>query len=238
MNSINKFLISISVLLMGLSGYLAYQLYIKQNTPVAITKSGISPNANCNSFSYDYNNSPWAGRIDERLAKIMATNYKEDSEKSLIYINNKTNSDSDARSVWFPLESIKNYIWDIENQNCSNTNCNKEGLGLRIYFAKYPDKSSRDWLALGLSGIQNNYANRHTIFMIPTYHYGGNDIDFDPWSSSCKIPTIITDNFNPADTNNQVRARYVFFADQSATGSDGKNHGNLIPPNDPTGTSF
>jgi hypothetical protein len=234
MKKYTNFLLASSVILFVTSAYLAYRLSVVTNTLQA-KKPFFT---NCSSLKYDYSNSPWTGKIDVRLAKVMADNYKEDSQKSLISVNNKITPDSDARSAWFPLESLKSYIWDIENQNCLNSNCHKEVLGLRIYFAKYPDLSSRDWLALGLSGLKTTYANRHTIFMIPTYSYGDNNIDFNPWSSDCSKPVFNDNTFNPADTLNQTRARWVFFADQVITGSEGKNHGTLIPPGDATGSSF
>jgi len=234
----NKVLILVitNVLLLALSCYLGYELYKKPNIQNNGITTRIPPEANCTSYTYDYSNKPWTGQIDARLAKVMAENYKNDKQKSLIYIDGSEIHDSDARSVWFPLESLKSYIWDVEKQSCSN-NCNSEQLGLRIYFAKYPDKSSQFWSWPGLWEVKSEYENRHTIFMIPTYRNGGNDNDFDPWSGCNKVVTPGTIN-NPADTINSVKSKYVYYFALSETGQDGKNHGTLIPPGDPTGTSF
>lgn len=221
----NKILAAASVVLLVTSIVLGYQLY------------ELRPRENtCLTLKYDYTNKPWTGQIDAKLAKVMADNYKADIQKSLISINNTITSDSDARSVWFPLESIKSYIWDIERQSCLNA-CDPENLGLRIYFAKYPESSSPYWTWPGLWKVKNEYANHHTIFMIPTYRNGGNDIDFDPWKGCGKLlpPGTIV---NPLDNANSNKDKYVFYYVRSETGGDGKNHGGLIPPGNPSGTSF
>ena len=199
----NKFLLASTIILLILSGYLGFRLYgsthPKDVAPTCTPKC-------------DYSSKLWTGKIDARLAKIMANNYEKDIQKSLIFINNGITHDSDARSVWFPLESLKSYIWDIEHQNCLNKDCHKETLGLRIYFAKYPDASSSEWQSLGLSGLQSSYANHHTIFMIPTYSHENYNIDFDPWSPKCDNPFIDTNTFYPVDSTHQTRARYLFFS--------------------------
>lgn len=77
---------------------------------------------------------------------------------------------ADARTIWFPLATIKRFICTIESYN-KKLASPKQNLGIRFYYAIY----------------ENNYAitekqNHHTLFMVPTFDGGVSDgqVDFDP----------------------------------------------------------
>ena len=62
----------------------------------------------------------------------------------------QNNIDTDTCAVWFSLKSIQNFACNIEtntkqycNQNCSQF-ISPDGLGVRIYFAKYPGGGSNN----------------------------------------------------------------------------------------------
>jgi hypothetical protein len=220
-----KFLLATTVILLFTSAFLAYQLYTKAKTHPEHVAPPCTPKC-------DYSTTLWDGRIDASLAKIMAENYKNDRQKSMVFNNSGITQESDARSVWFPLESLKSYIWSVENKNCLNDACRKEVLGLRIYFAKYPGLESPEWSTGGLSGLQNAYANHHTIFMIPTYSQNGSNIDFDPWSRACGNLVL------HSGSTDSISHQAIYFFDQLTFDPSGKNHGTLIPPGDDAGTSF
>jgi hypothetical protein len=84
---------------------------------------------------------------------------------------------NDARSVWFSLNRLKTFIYEIENQCCPCSG--KLGkLGIRFYYGAYPSS---------LVGTEHEthvpaqYANMHTLVMIPTYtNAKGDNVDFDP----------------------------------------------------------
>ncbi len=120
---------------------------------------------------------------------------------------------TDANSIWFPLDDIKNFILTIQKDTCGK-NCN-DTLGIRIYYARYPQQI--DPVANpDLAGLPPTYVNKHTLFMVPTYNINGEHIDFNPLDTNAKgcKKTLI----NPDASNIAIRA---FSA---------KNHGELCPP--------
>jgi hypothetical protein len=97
-------------------------------------------------------------------------------------------------------------------------------LGIRFYYAAYPE----DLSAPDFSLLNNDYARKHTIIMIPTLNRldeNGNYMDFD---------------FNPLDETSykgserkETVGETRMMAMSSNSGGDvlAQNHGGLIPPN-------
>lgn len=77
---------------------------------------------------------------------------------------------TDARCIWFPLETIKKFICTIEKYNNKLVNPSNS-LGIRFYYAVYEDDYP-----------DTTKQSRHTLFMTPTYQdgNGGPQVDFDP----------------------------------------------------------
>jgi hypothetical protein len=76
---------------------------------------------------------------------------------------------TDARCIWFSLETLKQFICTIETNN-AKLNIPAEDLGIRFYYAAYP-----------MNYVDVKKQNRHTLFMVPTYKNGtGAEVDFDP----------------------------------------------------------
>jgi hypothetical protein len=126
---------------------------------------------------------------DVNHLKVVLENYREkiwdvingtrmnQSTNSLIFDNTVSMgkaginySNTDARCIWFSLETLKQFICTIEKNNAKLTNY-ATNLGIRFYYAVYEPDYNPD---LGK-------ANRHTLFMVPTRSNGNEPaVDFDP----------------------------------------------------------
>ncbi|MBG9376392.1 hypothetical protein I5907_09120 [Panacibacter sp. DH6] len=75
----------------------------------------------------------------------------------------------DARAVWFPLDTIKKFICNIEKYS-AQLHVRSNELGIRFYYATYPGNFS----------FYPQRSGQHTLFMSPTIDVEGQAIDFDP----------------------------------------------------------
>lgn len=166
-----------------------------------------------NAFCKDYSSAPWVGVIDYNTAVTLAERYRADDGKNFIGDGHTITTVHDARRVWYNLDSLKKFLWEIDSNAC-HYNCH-DTLGVHIYFAKYPDADQCVTLHLNPA-----YANHHTMFMIPTYwdSESGRNIDFDP-SKGCR------GRLTP-------KGRLFLFGGGTTDNIDGQNHGNLAPPPD------
>jgi hypothetical protein len=99
---------------------------------------------------------------------------------------------ADSRAIWFGLDRLKRFIYEIESRTGQNHNAfypnGYPQLGIRIYFAEYPDSSlwslqsselhAKGYLTTDLP-YTSDFANTHTLILVPTYQKDGMDIDFD-----------------------------------------------------------
>lgn len=183
-----------------------------------------APSADCNTILMNYEGEEWTGSISIDDAKYMAGNYREDYGKNRIW-SGETRGDEtqeDARCAWFPLETLKRYIWNIENSNCKK-NC-KDSLGLRIYYAKYPTIGDAAFWS-GTMESQKQFASYHTVFMVPTYFTGSYHQDFNPFSTECH------QQLSEVPGSGKAIPALLPVGDE-------QNHGSLIPPNAPEGAFF
>lgn len=163
-----KILIISNVVLLSIVVFQACKSLKEGNTNIARMGTTCMP---CR----DYSSVPLT-LMDANLAKAIAERYAGDAGKNFIVSGGTASAVEDARSVWFSLETLKNFIWKIEDPLCKQ-GCTGMGLGLRIYYAKYPeDMASHPSLA----GLSNDFRNRHTVFIVPTYNDGSRNVDFDP----------------------------------------------------------
>lgn len=162
----------------------------------------------------DYSLIESRGIINAGIARQMSENYKLDSGKKYVWNGNYCTNEADATSIWFDMEKIKKFIWEIEAKKCRD-NCN-DLLGIRIYYGRYPKTTDMD---MGdLAGLSPGYANHHSLFMVPTYFDSNirRHIDYDPYNG-CRGPF----DFSPA-----AKPGLMLFA----PGGDVQNHGSLMPP--------
>lgn len=169
------------------------------------------------------------------LAYKLAKNYKNNQ---LVAINNAlfpgaaNGSDGDARSVWFDLETLKRFIYEIESQTCGKCNNSSKVLGVRIYYGAYPDSTawSDSMWTTALAGVPSNYAGKHTVMLVPTYHNAATnaEIDFDPKhvTTGCNFTNI--ESFY--ETMKEGQLANVTLTVLSGMSGTAQNHGQMIPP--------
>jgi hypothetical protein len=134
--------------------------------------------------------------IDPELSRQMLELYRERIWKT----RNLGLARQDARSVWFSLDKLKAFIESIEQK--VGGNCSKSyGLGIRIYYSVYPDSTvikadKKQKKYFDDHKLPMEYANHHTVVMVPTYwnESDGYNYDFDPRfrkrGASCEFAPI------------------------------------------------
>lgn len=209
----NKLLLGLTVLFLAGTAFFAYRYY-------SLVNAGITPTldkSRCSTCS-EYNNVGTIGsKLDINTLKTLAYNYQNPLPGN------------ETHSVWFNLETLKRFIYDIEAKSCSCSGT----LGLRMYYGRYPSSIPGPFTA-DLSSVPNNYGNIHTLFMVPTidrnvsgtfYHF-----DFDPASSTtCSV--YEGKNFIPmaGDTAGVPTYTLAPFG-TSVTALMAQNHGDACPP--------
>lgn len=161
--------------------------------------------SDCNCICTDYSGSEPFHLINGELLRTMATAYQE--------TRNSSADPEDASSVWFALDTLKRFIWEIENRVCKKDCPDSIRLGVRIYYARYPSDYSR---SDDLVGVDDRFKLKHTVFMVPTFDEIVADridhIDFDIDSTSRCLSKI---GLNTATVLALI---------------GGRNHGTLCPP--------
>ncbi|NOU37099.1 MAG: hypothetical protein HOO89_00170 [Ferruginibacter sp.] len=221
-----KLCLPITIISLLAALYFGYCYFKLVNTISPISKIDKAKCAPC----YEYNNVGTAPSLDMNLVKTMAYNFQSSS------------SSLDTRSVWFNLETIKSFIYQIESKTCA---CDS-ALGVRVYFGKYPVDASwqgafkpelgnlRTEVALKFGS--NKYENINTIFMVPTHKINAINYDFDPNdpNTTCDIKNGGYDinKYSPAtkeDASNFTTQRFG----SSITALMAQNHGDACPPVEP-----
>lgn len=204
-----------------------------------------------------YNPAEKYGMISFKTAKFLAENYAAGDGKKFIYNGTSNTGELDARNIWFDLKILKNFIALIESSACK-ANCDtSKKLGIRIYYAKYPDSSKFSSFP-DLTEVPKEYGNHHTVFMIPTFYDNAlkMNVDFDPLqaAANCTFKPF-SDNYtklqygvsikkdsiaNISAAKQQLgkpqdpKAFFIFGPAVHNTG-DNQNHGSINPPPDQTG---
>ncbi|MBL7701745.1 MAG: hypothetical protein JNM14_05815 [Ferruginibacter sp.] len=128
--------------------------------------------------------------VNTNVAKDIVANYKTGIWNGRKIDNNYY---KDARSVWFSLAKLKNFIADLESKVKNGPGevrkCDVDDfeLGVRIYFGNYPGtealwKDARYGTYFDDHLLPKRYMGLHTVMLVPTlynpvdsFHY-----DFDP----------------------------------------------------------
>lgn len=192
-----------------LGAALAYFLFkdkpTQKNEPTAAAQQ--EEPADCKNYCMDFTGNSDYTIIEGTTVREMARAYK----------NTPGLNPDDARSVWFELDDLKKFIWNLQNSICKQ-NCNTDNLklGVRIYYARYPQTGPG--APEPFNGLPPEYTAKHTVFMVPTYEArSGVNQDFymDKSFANC-LPVGI-----PADGNIDPVGLVMPI---------GKNHGTLCPP--------
>lgn len=152
------------------------------------------------------------------IVQKLVDNYRNNQ---LNIINTKLGID-DAHSIWFDLVTLKKFIADIENEvQKVDTNITQNDLGVRFYYAAYPEL--QNWDMMENMPIGQEYAGKHTLVMVPTLKQENQegkvlDYDFNPLDSSTYVQ------------NNENEQTEIVAMKKVVSAVFSQNHGNLIPP--------
>jgi hypothetical protein len=194
--------------------------------------AGTSDAACLRMHAKDYSGKLLEKYLDVRLAKEITDLYYRDKEKSYISNGGPNNGLEDAKAIWFSLDDLKHYIWQIEDTLCKQgCDINKLDLGLHVYFAKYPGQDR-----IKEFDVDPKYADHQTVFFTATYRGNKNNIDFDPFhpgSDKCR-PTPLAEYLKRASNafKNSSGKQSIFMGPDGFTddGAGVFNHGGLRPP--------
>jgi hypothetical protein len=227
-----KLLIGTNLLMLGIIFFLACNQNNKSGNTTAPEDSGKFAVANdsCKiNCVYDAG-AQWTGKVDWEIANELHNRYRKDYGKNRVWNSTIRSETEDTRCIWFPLATLKKFLWSIESNACQN-GCS-DSLGVHIYFAKYPDANAFFWKDPEIwttDQMDDNfqYANQHTLFMVPTYYSGNPDehIDFNPFSKGCQP-------LDPKDSISPYPNKLILLAGSA------QNHGSLIPPKPSRGMAF
>ncbi|MGG5208761.1 hypothetical protein ACQWU4_07415 [Chryseobacterium sp. MIQD13] len=150
--------------------------------------------------------------ISSELVKKLISNYRDNQMQAV----NKELGITDSHAIWFDLPKLKKFIECIENEaRNTNPNVSEEDLGIRFYYAAYP--KAEDWAIMENHPVEVEYAERHTLVMIPTLKKEdetGEMLNYDFCPSGSTL-AMAAKNGNPGDTETIA-----------------ENHGTLSPPHD------
>lgn len=166
-----------------------------------------------NTETMELNSSP--NTMSSELIQKLIDNYRNNQ---LNVINTKLGI-NDAHSIHFDLVTLKKFISDIETEVQKNhPEVTEENLGIRLYYAAYPTTES--WSIMANTPIEQEYAERHTLVMIPTMKKEDENGD------------LLSYDFNPLESN---EGEFMAMASDKKSGLSGEvmsqNHGALNPPN-------
>lgn len=172
----------------------------------------------------------------------MTNHYRENKRKNWYSRDGKKDTIYDAHSIWFDLETLKKFIYNIElsaEKKDSNYSSVENRLGIRIYYADYPERNtwnqeySRDLSSfIGHPEADRVYENMHTLIMVPTKSKGNLNIDFDLDNPQISGRDILIRWHNQPDYRIQsLTFSNNFIRDFEESESwDAQNHGSMIPP--------
>ncbi len=156
--------------------------------------------------------------IASDLIQKLIDNYRNNQMNAV----NKELGITDSNSIWFDLPKLKNFIAAIEDEARNiNPDVSDKDMGIRFYYAAYP--KAEDWDIMADHPVEREYAERHTLVMIPTLKKADEngemlDYDFDPSSGTSGKSTALLS-----------RSKGGAIPDPTLA----ENHGTLAPPSDP-----
>lgn len=193
--------------------------------------------------------------LEFKLVKEMIKGYKENQLKSI----NQELELYDSRLIWFDLETLKKFIYQIETETREIPGISKGDLGIHMYYSRYPNKDTWDNdFKTDLNNLLNDpiteqYEHRHTLIMIPTLKNKTEKSSFnmdinllDKNSYEYGLKHVLEDSSN--NYNRPISALGVVDSETINTNSKtintdsktvkAKNHGRLHPPYSSEGLAF
>lgn len=155
----------------------------KKQLPLSKLKRTINtdPNPCLNCYNDNFTSEPYDYLDLEAVVVKMITNYQANQYQRIVDPSTTVAPiPDDARSVYFSLNKLKSFIFEIERL-CCERNCNEVlgELGIRFYYGAYNKTSDP------LTGVRSDYYGKHTLVLVPTYTQIEPDgspihIDFSP----------------------------------------------------------
>lgn len=197
---------AIALLAVGILYYRCQQSAMAKVVPGAVTPCPPDTSIHCANTCYPFYPGAFSG-VNGELARELVENYRIHQWASY----SQAAGFEDARAVWFSVERIKQFIYQIEQTTCAHKCDTNAVLGIRIYFGAYPDLATWDHDHNGLVtsatgvtpltyAVDASYEKHHTLMMVPTYYdpVQHQDVDFDPlhWGNDkCtpdRVDTVMT----------------------------------------------
>lgn len=205
------------------------------------------------SICMDYDTEP-APVLTTELVKTMVTTYRG-SQLNSIQTAPTNAVPKDAQSIWFDLETLKKFLYHLEHNVDKNATAGtRASLGVRIYYAAYPEKNILQRMMLSQVDttytIPANYEKLHTLVMIPTISYtAGENLDFNPLDVATYngFVNMKIEKNNPRNSATYSTLSLGTFSGNTThvgTGTptpqqiNARNHGGLCPPALPSVTTF
>ncbi|PIF43190.1 hypothetical protein CLU96_0094 [Chryseobacterium sp. 52] len=161
-----------------------------------------------------------ANTIASELVRKLIANYRDNQMQAV----NKELGITDSHSIWFDLPKLKKFIASVEDEaKKANPEASEEDLGIRFYYAAYP--KADDWAIMESHPVEREYAERHTLVMIPTL------------KKEDETGKMLNHDFCPSNDGSTLamtsKAKQPINLEALA-----ENHGTLSPPHDPRGEEF
>ena len=177
------------------------------------------------------------------LIKSMVNKY-QDNQLNYIQSAPSTEVPSDARAIWFDIETLKSFLYHVEHNAANNPEQSRDRkLGIRIYYAAYPNNKEMEKFAQSQTdptfGFNPAFEHHHTLVMIPTIsNKEGQNLDFNPLDEKTYDGFVNMKEKGSYLQNNYETLSIGISADPavqgaaaSATGANmARNHGQLFPP--------
>jgi hypothetical protein len=252
----------IALLAIGFAAYLLFGpdgktvtveklVYVDSSTGKQVPIQKASTNDVC--LNYE-NYSP--SELPTNLINDLVGYYRENQLQAIN--GNALNSiNNDAHSIWFDIDTIKKFIYNIE-RGVINNNATGSSLGIRIYYAAYPDSTifaSKNALKdFNNDPYKIQFGKKHTLVMLPTITKNGKIWDFNPsdpksfggfnnmntkeepelfYKQSPKPLMALTGSTNPPLTPSVGKKQATIEELINA-----RNHGQLAPPYPTDGEAF
>ncbi len=158
--------------------------------------------------------------IASDLVQNLIDNYRNNQMQAV----NKELGITDSHAIWFDLPKLKKFIACIENEAQKvNPGVSEEDLGIRFYYAAYP--KAEDWAIMESHPVELEYAERHTLVMIPTLKKADENGE------------MLNYDFCPLNAGSSL-AMASKNGDTVSPETIAENHGALSPPENPKVEQF
>lgn len=239
----------LAILLLGV--ITAFAIYVYKFPPRMVEPVElINKDEVCMNYSNDSISSLKNGLIHD-MVNLYRDNQLQSIQGSTIRPMN-----DDAHTIWFNLDTIKKFIYHIEKNVKSNPDTKDSKLGLRIYYAAYPESTLWRSNYKNLTDLLNDpvtsqYGKKHTLVMLPTILTKDGKIKDINLLNKSTFTNGLTKFENPKENNimpNDLRNINIAAlfptpsTNTSITNPDddisARNHGALYPPGNPIDSGF